>query len=330
MIPSKIASALKILINIRQPVFLWGPPGVGKSQLVAKTAQDLGLELVDIRAVLLDPVDLRGLPRITSDGRAEWCAPAFLPQEKSETKGLLFLDELNSAPPLVQAACYQLILDRRVGEYLLPDGWTVIAAGNRESDRAVTHRMPTALANRMVHLECSVDLADWLAWANENHIRPEVKAFLRYRPKLLFDFDPTLKTKAFASPRSWEFLSRVMDQDPEPEVADELYRGCVGEGAGTEFLGFLQIMQHLPAVSEILDNPLEAVVPKEPAALYALCEALAFYAKDSTLNALATYAHRLPAEFGVLLLSGCICQDKTLVNHPSFTAWAESHAAVLI
>ena len=153
MTSAQIITTLHTLLTIKQPVFLWGAPGVGKSQVVAQVAEERNLALRDIRAVLLDPVDLRGLPRITAEGLSVWCPPGFLPGANDPEEGILFLDELNAAPPLVQAACYQLILDRRIGEYKLPDGWSIIAAGNREKDKAVTHRMPSALANRMVHLD---------------------------------------------------------------------------------------------------------------------------------------------------------------------------------
>ena len=330
MIPSEVLSALQTLIKIRQPVFLWGPPGVGKSQIVAQTAHAMNMELVDIRAVLLDPVDLRGLPRISSDGRAEWCAPAFLPEAGSSSRGVLFLDELNSAPPLVQAACYQLILDRRIGEYLLPEHWTVIAAGNREQDRSVTHRMPTALANRMVHILCETDVDDWIAWAIRAHIRPEILAFLRFRPKLLHDFDPTVRSKAFASPRSWEFLSHIMDAEPEKRVCKELYAGTIGEGACAEFLGFLTIWQALPGVEEVLAAPDTVCVPEEPAALYALCEALALRASGATMSRIGQYARRIPAEFGVLLMRDAVLHDASLVETPAFEEWARDNADVLL
>ena len=171
MRPSHVCEALHHLVRIRQPVFLWGPPGVGKSRLVADVARRQGRKLYDLRAVLLDPVDLRGLPRISDEGITSWCVTEFLPHPQDTEKGILFLDELNAAPPLVQAACYQLILDRRVGQYRLPDGWAVVAAGNRESDRAVTYRMPSALANRMVHLDVECHIDDWLDWARANGIR---------------------------------------------------------------------------------------------------------------------------------------------------------------
>ena len=185
MRPSHVCEALHHLVRIRQPVFLWGPPGVGKSRLVADVARRQGRKLYDLRAVLLDPVDLRGLPRISDEGITSWCVPEFLPHPQDTEEGILFLDELNAAPPLVQAACYQLILDRRVGQYRLPDGWAVVAAGNRESDRAVTYRMPSALANRMVHLDVECHIDDWLDWARDNGIREEIQAFLRFRPRLL-------------------------------------------------------------------------------------------------------------------------------------------------
>ncbi len=173
MKPSKIVQSLKSLIHVKQPVFIWGPPGIGKSQVVAQVAREENLDLTDVRAVLLDPVDLRGLPHINGN-RASWCPPDFLPEQGH---GVLFLDELNAAPPLVQAACYQLILDRRLGEYVLAPGWSIVAAGNRDTDRAVTHRMPSALANRFAHLDFEVDVGEWLVWAQENTISPEVTAF---------------------------------------------------------------------------------------------------------------------------------------------------------
>ena len=160
MTPSQIFSALHTLLSAHQPVFLWGAPGVGKSQVVAKVAADRGMALRDIRAVLLDPVDLRGLPRL-ENGRAEWCPPAFLPGPDDPEQGIIFLDELNAAPPLVRPPV-PARLDRRIGEYRLPRRLGVsVAAGNREKGQGRYHRMPSALANRMVHLEFDVSPDDW-------------------------------------------------------------------------------------------------------------------------------------------------------------------------
>ena len=330
MTPSQIVSALSTLLAIQQPVFLWGAPGVGKSQVVAQVAAANGYALRDIRAILLDPVDLRGLPRIREDGAAVWCPPAFLPREGEAEKGLIFLDELNAAPALVQAACYQLVLDRAIGEYHLPDGWCIVAAGNREQDRSVTHRMPTALANRMVHLEFDADLDDWLAWAQAAGVRVEVRAFLRFRPKLLHAFDPLSRETAFPSPRSWEFLSRILEQGPDRGVEYDLFKGTVGQAAAAEFVGFLQVWRELPSVEEVLASPSTVAVPTEAAALYAMCEALATRASVDTIDALATYADRMASEFGILLMRDAVVKERDIVNTPAFARWAENNADVLL
>lgn len=330
MTPSRVLAALDTLLAIRQPVFLWGPPGVGKSQLVAQAAERKGMALRDIRAVLLDPVDLRGLPRIDGDGRTCWCAPAFLPGPQDEAEGVLFLDELNAAPPLVQTACYQLILDRRIGEYRLPDGWRIVAAGNRESDRAVVYRLPTALANRMVHLEVEAHTGDWLAWAENNGIRPEIRAFLRFRPRLLHTAAPQSDEAAFASPRSWAFASRILEAAPEQELAADLLRGTLGEGVSAELLGYLERRHQLPSPEGILAAPYSAPVPDDPADLCAVCDMLVEYVRPEDMEAVAGYAERLPAEYGILLMRDAARRDPRIVEGTPFARWAQHHAEALL
>ncbi len=333
---SDIAQSLETLIEIQQPSFLWGPPGVGKSQVVAQTAKALGLDLIDVRAVLLDPVDLRGIPRITPQGDAQWCAPSFLPREG---EGVLFLDELNAAPPLVQAACYQLVLDRRIGEYELPPGWTVIAAGNREQDRAVAHRMPSALSNRFVHLEFEVDAPDWNVWATAAGLPLEVTAFIRFRPALLHAFDPDRDDKAFPSPRSWEFVSRLVlahqnqlrDMEGQGRsLFREMVAGTVGPGAAAEFMGFLKVWQNLPELGTILNDPEGTAVPEDPAMLFALGELLGRSMTLENATPIMVYAARLPVEFSVLLMREAVRRDNALVNSPAFAQWARDNAEVLV
>ncbi len=330
MNPSQVVASLHKLIKIKQPIFLWGAPGIGKSQIVAQVAKEKNYKLIDIRAVLLDPVDLRGLPRVNADGQATWCPPSFLPKENCTECGIVFLDELNAAPPLVQAACYQLVLDRRIGEYVLPDGWTVVAAGNGEKDRSVTHRMPTALANRMVHINMQTSTEDWLSWAEKSDIALEILAFLRFRPKLLHDFDPQSASKAFASPRSWEFVSNMLKAALEPELEYELFQGTIGMTAATEFMGFLRIWRDLPTVESILAAPNTIDVPSEPATLYAVCEALGAKANTQNIEHVVHYALRLPAEFSVLLLRTAVCNDEEIVQTAPFADWAQKNAHVLM
>jgi hypothetical protein len=321
---SAISSALRTLVAAKQPVFLWGGPGIGKSAIVRELAGDLAVALQDIRALLLDPVDLRGLPFLGSDGRSKWATPEFLP---SAGEGILFLDELNAAPAMVQASCYQLVLDRKVGEYILPDGWSIIAAGNRDSDRAVTTRMPTPLRNRFVHLEFEVDLQDWSEWAIQSGIRPEVIAFLRFRQELLSAFDRD--ANAFPSPRSWEFVSRILDSKPDPSVEHELFAGAVGVGAATEFSAFLRMFRQLPNIDAILMNPLKEPVPENADAQYAVASALARCASDSNFDRVCQYLERMPTEFRVLCVRDASLRAPEIRTTGAFTKWAVENHHVL-
>jgi hypothetical protein len=325
--PKQIKQSLEVSIKSQRPCFLWGSPGVGKSDCVRQVADNQKLELIDIRAVLLDPVDLRGIPSINGDNLAHWCIPAFLPRKG---KGILFLDELNSAPPLVQAACYQLVLDRKLGEYELPEDWSVIAAGNLESDKAITHRMPSALANRFVHLKFEVDLEDWTEWALQNDIGTEVIAFIRFRPNLLHSFDPSKNEKSFPTPRVWEFVSDLMKSGIPAEIEYDLIAGAVGEGAAAEFVGFLRIYRELPDPDVILMDPDSAHVPDDPATLYAVCGALARRASENNFERVIKYANRLPAEFSVVLMKDAKNYNSEVVNTRAFIEWVSRNKEVLI
>ncbi len=321
---SAIASALRTLVAARQPVFIWGGPGVGKSAIVHQLAAILKVILQDVRALLLDPVDLRGLPFLGNDGRSKWATPEFLPQGGS---GILFLDELNAAPAMVQASCYQLVLDRKLGEYTLPEGWAIIAAGNRESDRAVTTRMPTPLRNRFVHLEFEVDLQEWSEWAIQASIRPEVIAFLRFRQELLSAFDRD--ANAFPSPRSWEFVSRILDATPDQSIEHELFAGAVGAGAATEFSAFLKTFRELPNIDAILLNPLKEPVPENAAAQYAVASALAHCAADTNFDRICTYLGRMPTEFSVLCVRDASLRAPAIRHTGAYTKWAVDNHHVL-
>ena len=198
---------------------LWGPPGVGKSQIVAQIAARHAVPVIDIRLSQMEPTDLRGIP-FRVDERVEWAIPVDAAgRRRHGPAGVLFLDEITSAPPSVSAAAYQLILDRRLGDYQVPAGWAIFAAGNRQGDRGVTYSMPAPLANRFSHFEVETHLDDWVGWAYANGIDERVIAFLRFRPELLFDFDPAHNPVAFPSPRSWEFAHRALQKfDDRPDL----------------------------------------------------------------------------------------------------------------
>ena len=322
--PSDLATTLALLVEARQPAIVWGPPGCAKSQIARQVAADAGRDYVDVRALLLDPVDLRGIPWRDGSDRTRWAPPAFLPPADDPGRWLVNLEELPSAVPMVQAALYQLVLDRRCGEYELPEGASLIACGNREGDRGIAHRMPTPLASRFVHLEIRVDAADWCAWGAANGIAPEVLFFIQLRPELLHRLDPQSREKAFPCPRTWEFASNIVhnrnDLDPAAERA--LFRGAVGEAAAVEFSAFLKVWRELPHPRAILGDPGNADVPDNASALIALCGSLYRLASDLTLDAIVTYAARLRREVGEFLVGSCIRRDPDLQRSPAFIRWA--------
>ena len=322
--PSEVAATLALLVEARQPCILWGAPGTAKSMIAQQVAAAANRQYVDVRALLLDPVDLRGIPWRDGSDRTRWAPPAFLPPSDDTGRWLINLEELPSSVPMVQAALYQLVLDRKVGEYELPEGASLIACGNRESDRGVVHRMPTPLASRFVHLEIRVDAADWCTWAAVNGIAPEVLFYMQMRPEMLHQFDPQSREKAFCCPRTWEIVSNIVHRRNglDPTVERALFRGTVGEAAAVEFSAFLKVWRELPHPRAVLDDPENAIVPDNASTLIALCGSLYRMASDINLDAIVTYATRLRREVGEFLVGSCIRREPDLQRTPAFIRWA--------
>lgn len=322
------------------PVMLWGPPGVGKSQMVVQVARRHGVPVIDVRLSQMEPSDLRGIPFRVSN-HVEWAVPAMLPNtERHGHRGILFLDEITSAPPSVSAAAYQLILDRRLGEYQVPEQWAIFAAGNRQGDRGVTYVMPSPLANRFSHFEVHTNLDDWVAWAYASKIDERVIGFLRFRPELLFDFDPAHNPVAFPSPRSWEFAHRALQKfQDQPALLTGALQACVGAAAGVELAAFVDNLEHMP--------DLEALVRGEPVPLpddidlqYAVASALVGRAirARGTPHARGVYGNILDCarrfrqrEMGVMLVSDLHrAVGQELFEVRQFADWAQSVADVLL
>jgi hypothetical protein len=264
MTPEALSNFLHKLVKNRLmfSTMIWGAPGIGKSSIVAQTATAHGMEMIDLRLSQLAPTDLRGLP-VADNGVSRWYPPEFLPREG---KGILFLDELNLAPPAMQGMAQQLILDRRVGSYSVPEHWFVWAAGNRKEDRAAVFDMPAPLANRFIHLTVEPHFESFKAYALGQNIHEHILAFLSFRPALLHKLDP--QQPAWPSPRSWMVASRLY------KVGLDISH-VVGQGAAAEFAAFLKLYSQLPNVEEILQgNGKKIGFPKEPSQRYALTVAL--------------------------------------------------------
>ena len=281
------AQARKSLLKAfskKRPLFLWGPPGIGKSELVESITQELGGAMIDLRLGQMEPTDIRGIPFYNKDlGKMDWAEPIDLPDAEFASQYpivVLFLDEMNSAAPSVQAAAYQLILNRRIGKYFLPDNVVVVAAGNRESDKGVTFRMPTPLANRFIHQEMRVDFPSWQEWAVQNKIHKDVVGYLSFAKQDLYDFDAKSSSRAFATPRSWSFVSQLLEDDTgDDDTVMNLIAGTVGEGLAVKFMAHRKIAGRMPNPADILAGKVKDLDVKEVSAMYSLVISMCYELK---------------------------------------------------
>jgi hypothetical protein len=275
--------------KVKRPIFLWGPPGIGKSELVEGIAQDLGGIMYDLRLGQMEPTDIRGIPFYNKEnGKMDWAAPIDLPDAETAAQYpvvVLFLDEMNSAPASVQSAAYQLILNRRIGKYVLPDNVVIVAAGNRESDKGVTFRMPTPLANRFLHQEMKVDFASWQEWAVQHNEHKDVVGYLSFAKQDLYDFDAKSSSRAFATPRSWHFVSQLLDDESlDDDTAMNLIAGTVGEGLAVKFMAHRKIAGRMPAPIDILNGKVKDLNVKEVSAMYSLVISMCYELKSAIEN----------------------------------------------
>jgi hypothetical protein len=274
--------------QVKRPLFLWGPPGIGKSELVEGIANELGGLMIDLRLGQMEPTDIRGIPFYNKDiGKMDWAPPVELPDEATASQYpivVLFLDELNSAAPSVQSAAYQLILNRRIGKYRLPDNVVMVAAGNRESDKGVTYRMPTPLANRFIHQEMKVDFASWQEWAVNNRIHKDVVGYLSFAKQDLYDFDAKSASRAFATPRSWTFVSQLLDDASDDDTTMNLIAGTVGEGLAVKFMAHKKVAGRMPNPADILSGKVKDLQVKEVSAMYSLVISMCYELKGAIEN----------------------------------------------
>jgi len=269
----------------QRPLFLWGPPGIGKSELVAGIGEELGGITIDLRLGQMEPTDIRGIPFFNRDsGKMDWAPPVELPDEEMAAQHpivILFLDEMNQAAPAVQGAAFQLILNRRVGKYKLPDNVVIVAAGNRESDKGISYRMPTPLANRFVHLEMRPDFDSWQVWAVNNKIHKDVVGYLSFAKQDLYDFDPRSSGRSFATPRSWTFVSELLEDGNNDSTNMDLIAGTIGEGLAVKFMAHRKVSDQMPEPRDVLSGKVKELKTKEVSACYSLTISLCYELQDS-------------------------------------------------
>ncbi|MDD2790746.1 MAG: MoxR family ATPase [Sulfurimonas sp.] len=325
---SELTQTISALVVQKVPTFLWGAPGIGKSSIVKQIANAQEIGFIDLRLSLMDPTDLKGIPFYDKESHtALWAPPAFLP---SSGEGILFLDELNSAAPSVQASAYQLILDRKVGEYTLPEGWAIVAAGNREGDRGVTYRMPAPLANRFVHFEMEVDVEDWRLWAYKKALDIRIISYITYKSEHLFTFDAKSEAKSFATPRSWEYVDSILKSSMPANLVLNAISGAVGKEVAVSFLSFAKVIDKLPDINAILQNG-KGEYPEAVDVLYALSSGLVsgVLRDSSTLDNLLLYSLELKPEFAVMIVQDLQRNGVSMEHSEAYKSWVKKFLYLL-
>lgn len=330
MKPSVIASVLPELIAMRRPIFLWGKPGIGKSSVVNQVAAAMKRQLNDVRLSQLDSIDLRGFPVPNlKDKRMDWLPASFLPGPKSPP-GVLFLDEFNGAMPAVMSPAYQLILEHRIGDYVLPDNWSIVAAGNGGDDRGITHQMPAPLNNRFVHIDFELDATDWQLRATDDGIHPHIRAYLRMKPGSLHVFDSVANPRSFPTPRSWYFVNELYCKNFAAGELFELIKGTIGEGAAGEFIGFVRDIKDMPDIDSIMMDPKGAKLPGSQSVMHAVITTLSDKTKASNFGRLMGYVTRLPTEFQIVYARHAIAKDPNVTGCKEYAAWGLANQNVIM
>lgn len=313
---TKLAIEVCFLENI--PVMMLGKPGIGKSSIVNQMAQEEDVELLDIRLAQWDSIDLRGVPSV--EGRkTHWNTPFVFPTDPN-SQGIMFYDELPHADPSTQKAAYQLIQDRRLGEYIIPDGWRIVAAGNPGSDR-----LTEALGNRFLHLDVEPSIRDWAVWAAKNNIDSDIIGLLMARPELLIAMPTNSDEYAFPSPRTWGFASQIHQHHRTSPVYKHLITGAVGKAGYVELMGYVNLLSKLPTLDEIAADPLVHDFKKSPSKSAAICLMIVSGATATNIDALMKYVCTIQTEFQVLTVTLLNESNNKLMSSSSITQWCIAH-----
>lgn len=303
-----------------------GSPGIGKSNIVYEIANEFNLKIIDLRLSQCDPCDLSGFPAIKNN------KAGYVPMDTFPIVGdpipegykgwLLFLDEFNGAAHSVQMASYKLILDKMIGQFHLHDNVRIVAAGNLETDNAIVNTLSTAMQSRLVHIEVEVDHKSWLDWALDKGINHLIIDYIKFKPSSLYTFKPDHSNNTYASPRTWEFVSKLLKiVKIDDSSITSLISGIVSEGVAREFLVFVKIYKNLPTLIEIISSPELTVVPVEPSHLFALTGFLSQNISDTNIDSIIKYINRLPVEFQIITLKEVLRKTPALIQNPHVLKW---------
>lgn len=331
----EIKDLIKDTLSAGLVPFVTSAPGLGKSDIVRSIASEFNLELIDVRLSQMDASDICGYPQI--QGNKMVFVPSNLfpiegdPLPKGKDGFLLFLDEMNSAPLSVQAASFKLVLDRMIGNHKLHKNVAIVAAGNRASDKGIVNRLSTPMQSRMVHFNLIPNSNHWIEWGEENGVDHRIISFIQFRPELLHNFNPSHDDNTFSCPRTWHFLSKIIKNWKKIETSKlPIITGTVGNGAGMEFMGYLEVVNDLPTFESIVKNPLKTPISDEGAVKYAITGLLSTNVTEATMEPVFQFIERLPGEFQVLTIQSIKRKHKDLSRHEIINKWIRNNAKRLL
>jgi hypothetical protein len=329
--PSSLTQELKANALAGIPSMIWGPPGIGKSDVVYQFGTELDAKIFELRANLFDPVDVRGGLKVVeqADGsyRTRYGVPEDYPDSDYQGTVVLFIEELPNASKATMNSLLQLILNGRIGTYQLPPNTIIVAAGNRAIDRAAVNEMPTPVKNRFAHYTLEPNIDDWVSWAVQNNVDPSITSFLRYRPTLLHNMDA--KDNAFPTPRSWWMLNRKL---PFVDKQDMFFSvaAVIGDGAAGEYIAHRAIYNDVPDIDDLLANPGTIAVPREASILYAIAGAFAAHVTEDNFASIMRFTRRMPPEYQVIVVRDCLARERKLAGSDVFKTWTAQNADVLL
>lgn len=316
-----------VAVRQRNPLFIWGASGIGKTDAVEQVCADQGGVLCDIRLSQYESVDFRGLPDITPGEQVtKWLLPSMMPFKGNPAfvnNGkpiFLFLDEINQGQPSVLSTCYQLLNEGRVGEHELLDNVVMVAAGNRDEDKGTTNRWPKPLGNRGTHVEATTSVDGWVQWAGKAGKPAELLGFMQFRPELIHTHDPKSADKVFASPRTWSMAGDYLADKEMPDYIKWIsIAGSVGDGPGAELNAFIGLMADLPNIRAVLADPNGVPIPHESDKQWAAATMISGYMKnDDNLRKLQVYLSRLEAEMVPVAWTTAIARDDSIIESDTF------------
>ena len=321
-----------VVMDMNEVLMLWGPPGGGKTEGVSQVTFDYNAVLSPHHLGQYDTVDMRGYPK-DEGNQMVWLPAKTLPFVGNDAFPddrliVLFLDEVNAARPAVAAVAYQLIQERRIGEHILKPNVRIVAAGNREGDKGVVNSMPLPLANRMTHIEVAMDHESWINYHLDSGGDPIFAAFFMYRPGLICTFDPSRPAKAFGTYRSWSKASRFYTSPMPHALKVAAITGTVGDGEAAEFFGFVDIVDKMPDLDDIIKRPTKAALPDGVGMSYAVSVSLSarMDAKDTKmLEAIDTYLRRLAPEFHACAWTLAARRSPFILTTPQGAKFCKEH-----